>query len=354
VPRVRVTVRRRTSFTSNMSVAYGPDLSGANARPQRLAGVTREDGGYALLVDDPGEATVSVETLDGTSTLASRATTVPDADAHVIDIALAGVAVSGLVVDDATGKPLPDARVSAMRRGRTPGSDALPARTGPDGRFTLEAEPGEYRLYASAEAYTNAVAEVTVGEAGAADVRIGLAQGASIAGRVLDAQGRPAAGARVSVTEAGTGRWRPSQLVAVLSDGSFRIDGLERQPYTVLAGSTQGFALRTDIEAGTKDLVLALQPGGKARVEVVGPDGAPVSGARVSLAQAGGVHVMSPIVGASTDPQGVAVLDLPAGPVEVLGGLDSLMLGRAATTVPAGGTVAVRLQLASRREAPRP
>jgi hypothetical protein len=330
----------------------GLNVPGPSSGPERNTGITREDGGYELLLDDAGDARLSVETLDGKTTLVSRAITVPDADAHVMDVALSGVNVTGVVIDRETDKPLPEARVDAYRRGRSGDGTGSDARTDAHGRFTLEVDPGEYRIRAAADAYNDTTMDMTIGEAGASEVRLGLEKGASIEGRVLDAQGRPAVGSRLSATPVEARGSRLPGAVAVLGDGSFRIDGLARQPYTLLAGSSSGFALRPGVEAGAKDVVLTLQPGGKARIQVVAANGTPAAGAFVGLAEAAGSRVMNPIGGSNTDAQGVAVLDLPAGPVLLYAGKERLF-ARAKATVPTGATVAVRIQLGSSPGSPR-
>jgi hypothetical protein len=351
VPRVRILVRGHTSYTASMSFG-GLSVPGPSSGPERNTGITREDGGYELLLDDAGEARLSVEALDGKTTLVSRAITVPDVDAHVMDVALGGVNVTGVVIDRETEKPLPEARVDAYRRGRSGDGTGSDARTDAQGRFTLEVNPGEYRIRAAADAYNDATLDMTIGEAGASEVRLGLEKGVSIAGRVLDAQGRPAAGSRLSATPADPSGSRPPGSVAVLSDGSFRIDGLDRKPYTLLAGSSSGFAVRPGVEAGAKGLVLTLQPGGKARVQVVAADGTPATGAFVGLLEAAGSRVMSPVGGSDTDAQGVVVLDLPAGPVLLFAGKERLFAHAKATVAP-GATVAVRIQLGSSPGSPR-
>jgi protocatechuate 3,4-dioxygenase beta subunit len=351
LPRVRVLVRRRTGFGASMTISGGPNLSGPPSGPQRSTGITREDGSYELL-EEPGEASLSVETLDGKTTLLSRAITVPDVEAHPLDVALAGVTVSGVVVDQVSGKPLAEARVSAWQR-RASDRGGFYARTGSDGRFTLELEAGAYRLTTQADAYNEDRREMTVADEGATDLRIALDKGVAIVGRVLDGQGRPAAGARVSAVSLET-QSRAPEIASTLADGSFRLEGLERKPYTLLAGSSQGFALRADVAAGVKDLVLTLQPGGKARVHVVEPGGEPASGAFVGLVEVGGTRVMNPLFGERTDAQGVVVMDLPAGTVVLFAGKERAF-GRTTATVAPGATAAARIQLETRpAPSPRP
>jgi hypothetical protein len=173
LPRVRVSapMGRRVPNAFAMMFGRGPSAPASSDGPQHGTAVTREDGRYEMLLDEPGDVRLRVETLDGRTELDSRQEAVPDADAHVADFALTSVPVTGVVFDQQTAAPVRDASVSAARQD---GEGRQRARTGPDGHFTLELEPGEYQLAATSEGYQVEKLTVTVEEDGLSDLRVAL------------------------------------------------------------------------------------------------------------------------------------------------------------------------------------
>lgn len=321
----------------------------AAAGPPRLKAETGDDGRYELVVEEPGESMLSVDSLDGQTTLLNRTVTIPDVEAHVLDVALAEIAVKGVVVDRRTREPVAQARIAAYRARASQGG-FFGAKVGPDGRFTLELEPGDYRLRVYAEDYAEASRELAVTEAGAPDIHLELDKGLTLEGRVVDPEGRPASGVRVGAAVAvGAGRL-PSETMTGTGDGTFRFQGLSDEPHTLLAVTTHGsaFAFQPGVSPRMKDLVLRLQPGGKARVEVVTPEGTPAEGAHVYIAKVEGLRVSSQFFGPSTDARGVTEVSVPAGSVELSAVLDQ-RFGQAQVTVSAGAVVPARIQLADRK-----
>jgi hypothetical protein len=159
--------RRGTMVTMSTTPGAAP------AGPPRGAAVTDADGRYEMLVDDPGEVRLRVGSPDGRVQLAERREVVPDLDAHVFDIVLIGVSVSGVVIDGDSQAPVPGAWVSAARRGAK-GEDARLGRTGPDGRFDLELGPGEYEVHAHDEPGNRGRLTLSVDEHPVTDVRLAL------------------------------------------------------------------------------------------------------------------------------------------------------------------------------------
>jgi len=147
------------------------------------------------------------------------------------------------------------------------------ARTDMDGNFTVEAEPGDYYVTASAMGYASPVAEaaarlrsgasaadllaslpqVHVAEAGGGSANITLDRGGVIAGKLQWDDGTPAAGVNVSVQTATTSTAPTTDLTRVVSQlgggfggglggfqtsddrGYFRITGLAPGSYWVRA-----------------------------------------------------------------------------------------------------------------------
>ena len=136
-----------------VSMVSGPDAdlgSLPGAGPQPFTGVTAADGSYELIAPEPGDASVSVQSLDGKTHYASRYLKVPDAPSYTLDFKLGGASVSGIVVDKDTGEGVPGARLSASAK---KGDDQGGANAGQDGRFAFEVSPGEYSVMAFAEGY---------------------------------------------------------------------------------------------------------------------------------------------------------------------------------------------------------
>jgi hypothetical protein len=332
----------RASQQMFMSGGRGASVPQATRGPQRMAAVTREDGGYEMLLDEPGTVRVVVTSADHRFRHPPRTVEVPDADAFAADFDFAGVPVSGTVVDEETDAPLPYAMVTAMFKGprRDPGSGGT---AGPDGRFQMELDPGPYRLMArdTDQRYAGTSVDVTVGSAGVADVRIALPRGMRIAGRAQDESGRGVSG--VEVYAAGTPR--PGGFAHTQADGSFEIPGLRSGDYVLSAWSPAGlFGLRPRVAAGTLQVPLTLRRGGRLRVETVAPDGRPVAGAWPSVSQVDGVHVSVGGAGGGTNGDGVIEMAAPAGRLLVFAGRDGAS-GTATVELGPGEIKAVRIVL---------
>lgn len=150
------------------------------------------------------------------------------------------------------------------------------ARTDLDGNFSVQAEPGDYYVTASAIGYASPVAEaaarlrsgssaadllaalpqIHVAEAGGGTANVTLDRGAVIAGKLQWDDGTPATGVNVSVQSATTTSGPPSDLTRVVSQlgggfggglggfqtsddrGYFRITGLAPGSYWVRATMT--------------------------------------------------------------------------------------------------------------------
>jgi len=147
------------------------------------------------------------------------------------------------------------------------------ARTDMDGNYSVQAEPGDYYVTATATGYASPVAEIAarlrsgagaadllaslpqvhVAEAGGGTANITLERGGVIQGRMQWDDGTPAAGVNVSVQAANTAEGSPTDLTRVVSQlgggfgaglggfqmsddrGTFRITGLPPGSYWVRA-----------------------------------------------------------------------------------------------------------------------
>jgi protocatechuate 3,4-dioxygenase beta subunit len=346
VPNARVTL------TGGPPVARPPiSLAGLGALsdtpgPSRMTAVTRDDGGYELLVDAPGSFRAQVETASTPSP--AQAVEIPDVARYTLDLQIPGVVVSGVVVEDETGEPIPQASVSATAKSPRPGT--VTAAAGQDGRFRMELEAGEYRLEARARGYSPGHADLTVDPAGETDTRIPLQRGLSLTGRVVDHDGRGVQGAAVFASSEPQGRDAFVGEAATSFDGSFRIEGLPPRTYALLAGADSiGFAFRPGVTAGEEGIVLALTPGGRVRLQVLAPDGTPAAGAHAMLHSVAGLRFAA-AASATTDASGLAEVRLPEGRVvlRVMKGAQSSLV---MVEVAAGGEETVEVKLPEGRPA---
>ncbi len=301
-----------TSFS--MSAGLGAVASEPTG-PQRYVGTTGEDGTFALIVDTPGKYWVRTERQDGRTSYPQREVQIPDVEAHSLELTFSGVPVTGIVVDKETDQPVPQAFVSAAPKDKD-APRATSAQTGPDGRFQLDADPGEYTLTARAEGYGVANLVATVDASGLSDARLELEKGLAIKGRVLDASGRGIAGIRVQ-TRGGESEYGGAET---LPDGSFHVSGLAAKPYNLCAGTElAGYAVRLSVSPGDGDIALTLSPASRVRLLVKGPDGAPLPKAYAFVTKLDGAFISVPFMGGRgpTDSTGLTEIPTPAGTLEI-------------------------------------
>lgn len=153
-----------------------------------------------------------------------------------------GLALRGRTVDP-EGRPVAGVFVLVQR----PGSDGVAgsANTGSDGVFDIAGlEPGEHVLrttigvVASQEARKRFASGKWTASAGGEPLELVMPLVSSVAGRVVDADGKPLAGALVSAWDAGAG----------MPDASGRTDANGEFKLSVRAGAT--FELRANVKVG--------------------------------------------------------------------------------------------------------
>jgi protocatechuate 3,4-dioxygenase beta subunit len=340
-PGWRLTLRGRESF---VAIHYGApgQPSAPSGGPQRMTAVTRDDGSYELLADEPGQATVLVESADGRVSLPARMVEIPDADSFALDLDFSSTKVSGLVADKETGQPIAEARVYAQKAERDGGPAR--ARSGLDGRFQLELDPGQYSLFGSAEGYARGGMPIQV--PATSEVVLELSRGAVLKGRVVDAAGRGVAGLDVTAFSGEADVWSGEAWAYTHPDGSFQFDALPRRPHNVFADAgAVGFALARGAVPGGAPVNLTLRPPGRVQLLVRGPDGLPLAGAYPNLVQVDGLGVMNATNLPGTDAQGLVELSLPTGRVQLKVWKDKVR-GSVSVEVPEGGSVTAEVTLA--------
>lgn len=139
--------------------------------------------------------------------------------------------ISGRVLADDTGDPVPNARVTLMRPG--PGATVLADR---DGRFTLTVLAGAVTVAAAKPGFARS--EVTATPAGQ-PIDMRLPRGAAISGRIVDTRGDPLVAASIAVEDAAkplaSGFSNAGSIASTFTDdrGEYRVGGLAAGTYLV-------------------------------------------------------------------------------------------------------------------------
>ncbi len=202
--------------------------------------------------------------------------------------------VEGRVLALSTGEPLAGASVRYSMRtwDRERRNDLMSRETGTDkkGRFLFESVSRRgYRLEAEAEGYTVGIPEPLdlTGESEKV-FEIYLKEESAASGRVIDPEGRPAAGARVVVLK-GTKYGERTLETETDGAGLFRVSGIEGGvPFSLIACGKQsapGLLDRLMVAEGAivEDLEVRLQRPAAISGQALGPDGNPLPGVRVTL-----------------------------------------------------------------------
>ncbi|HVO30739.1 MAG TPA: carboxypeptidase regulatory-like domain-containing protein, partial [bacterium] len=250
------------------------------------------DGTYRVEHVLPGSGFVAAATSD-----AEAAAPITIADAHEIhaDLSLvAGAEISGRVEDE-SGAPIAGATLRVRAVGLSAERDAIASRvrgelrrregtaSDSDGRFHLRGlmKPGPYEVEATAPTGEHAQASAQPGDAG---VRLVVVRGGAVAGEIVARDGTPANVEGMVWIEGPGGR-----DASGFSAGSFREEGFSAGEYDVDV-SVNGFgrlpSQRVTVAPGAVAQVRFTLPATAiVRGRLVGADGTPVRGARVSIAQ---------------------------------------------------------------------
>ena len=264
-------------------VVRGPDgrgIAGAritvvdtSASTRKITGVSRDDGSWEIegLGNEPVEVKAEA---DGFAEVTLK-DVLPDSKDVVLELVPLG-SVKGTVVDG-DGRPVKafsaKPEVVEIESGY-PRPRSLRYKTygNPEGTFEIKnLSPGRYTIVIQAPGYRGTrVRDVRVAAGEATDVgEVTLLPGGILTGRVVDPDGRPIAGAKVSVIGGGNhfvmsrGR-RPATSVVTGPNGEFKFEGLKGGKMRVKA-SFEGFVTTQsdsfDPNELDGDLVLTLERG---------------------------------------------------------------------------------------------
>lgn len=205
--------------------------------------------------------------------------------------------VTGTVVDP-TGEPVDGAVVLVMMEEAEPTRATIGVRgftfpvngrTDDGGRFEIDQVPsGRVRITASAQGWRAAELsslEVAPGET-LEGLRLVLESGATVAGRVLDGDGRPVIGAMVRVEEQSGSlvRFERPSMATTGGDGRYLLEGVEPGLQLLVARDRDGARAAREIEVapGVNQLDLRIAGGHEISGRVVDGGGAPVAGASIT------------------------------------------------------------------------
>jgi protocatechuate 3,4-dioxygenase beta subunit len=278
-----------------VDAASGKPIAGARAAVTLRTGsridpreaVTDPDGVAEIPGAAPGRASIEIQAA---GYITGRIAADLEGERAAAEVRLArGAVLEGEVVGPA-GDPLEGARIRAFRL-EGEGPEGASATTGTDGGFALRGlEPGAWRLTAARGGFRTRSLEVSVpGER----LLIELAMDPGFDVVVVDPDGSPVAGARVSIVSRTGGASAGARSARTGNDGRVHLAGLPPEPAGELALEARhpehlpARIVRKAAELEGAPLVIRFERGGEIAGRVVDASGAPVPNAEVSLAVAG-------------------------------------------------------------------
>jgi protocatechuate 3,4-dioxygenase beta subunit len=293
--------------------------------------------GYALRVESVG---VGARNLPGIEVRAAQATDLGD-----LWLGKAGTIVGKVVGPD--GQPVAKAGVE-LHRGSTSLRELfmsggfleffrnlerepeplLRQESKSDGGFRFEAvSPGPHVVVVRSPGFRQALLGVTLtGEGTTEEVTVRLVPGATVAGKVVDAQGRGIAGVTLVSMPQDAGIATPLARVFARSgdDGSFRFDTLANEDDVTLIAAAAGYPnTLAQVEAGDQAVRIVLKRGATLELRIVrDSDGTPIEGAEIlcSVGEASQLGDQGPatLLPGTTDRGGLVVLEAPPGHMQML------------------------------------
>jgi len=247
---------------------------------------TGNDGGFQLASPAKGSFVLASITAQGYLPYASpvgfsgsRLTLARGQAVHDITLLLyPAVDYDGTVVD-ARGAPVADARVRLLPPPGEQLESPLEWTSGADGHFTfqaadaavLEASRGALRGWGHVDRSVAIMKKLTI--------RLGYPppRDATITGSVRDTGGAPLADVVVRAAPSAYYSSAPTVVATTAADGKFTLAGVDRATYDLSAEAEDHLpGVRTEVPGGSRNVVLALEPGLLITGRVVDARGAPV------------------------------------------------------------------------------
>lgn len=266
-------VDQKKAPLSGCWISANPDQQSGNAMQQPANTQSKEDGTFELVGLSDGTYTlfVNAQSMDGSSRYRTTQKAKISSGTTGLEIVLEeGLTIEGVLLDEA-GKAVSQVMIQAMPIVEE-GQDASqmgwaqPVTTGADGKFRIGGlGAGRYTVSAAGWNPNGKVVIVTGGEsvaAGTTGLRLTTSAGLSISGVVVDENGAPVAGARVSASVRGTQQFGPGQNATSDANGKFELTGLTPGKATISAWATGRIQTSlNDVDVGSTGVRLEMKKG---------------------------------------------------------------------------------------------
>ncbi len=339
--RVADTPERAAGALSGIVIDYHNEiLAGARIElweADTLLGSTESDAAGNYRLEFPGGGARRVRASAPGHDSHEEELSCAEGQAHELTICLVARTPRTVTVVDRQGSPIAGARLSLF--GKEDTAARLVVVTDAEGVARFDASGADAWLLVEAPGCASEGFDL---KEGALSDPIRLCPGGAVAGVVVDAEGRPLPGAQIEYY-AGL-----VQYATTDGKGAFRLEALELCPseFTVWA---DGYAW-TSVEAnpGDEEVRVVLERHGALRGQVLLPDGAPASWARVSVPYSDVAEIVC-------DEAGLFHLEgLPPRPLRlrILGARqpeDGALSCEQEVAIPGGGTAEVAFTLGERR-----
>ncbi len=276
-------------------------------------GTTEEDGSYEVVLDEPGDYLMTVQSAGaaGMQNSVEFRRRIPEVEAHELDVDMPMGRISGRVVGP-DGGPSANARVtlsmqSGQAFGTIMGGQYNETRADENGEYEiLYVRPGDYAVAAggsylggllgSEDSLGRKVKSVTVSENSSTTLNFELEAPGELHGVVRDAAGKPVAEASIFLRDEEGRLLELFSFQATNASGAFEYDGLAPGEYTITARA-EGMTSATDttvriradevtettvvVDAGTTLLVSLTDKSGavvRSRVSVLDENGHEMNG----------------------------------------------------------------------------
>ncbi len=207
--------------------------------------------------------------------------------------------MSGIVCDE-EGKPISGTKIQLKKTGKekSKSSYSIDHRhlfiqtADSSGKFEIkDLSPGDYKITFANDKYVKTTQKVTIKDTPMGETTVVLKKGLKISGMVLEADGKPASGLSVSLSEDRSGSdldfyERTFKYSELNEDGSFCFDGLPDGKFDIMISSPGAFTGKEtsmeDVRAGTEEILICLAKDIEINGIVLDESGELVTGASVT------------------------------------------------------------------------